>query len=141
MPGPALTPGKHPAVSDEAQTTEAADTRELAPSAAAELIEAGAELIDVRQPTEFEAGRLSGARNIELNELSARSGEIDRERPVLFYCRSGNRSGMAADAFREAGWDARNLAGGIEAWVGEGRPVDPADGKVVPPPPPSADAA
>ena len=60
---------------------------------------------------------------------------------MLFYCRSGNRSAMAADAFREAGYDAHNLAGGIEAWVGEGRPLDPADGEVVPPPPPSADAA
>jgi len=128
-------------VSDETETTEAADAHELSPSAAAELIEAGADLIDVRQPSEFEAGRLSGARNIELNELSARSGAIDRKRPVLFICRSGNRSGMAADAFREAGWDAHNLAGGIEAWVAEGRPVDPADGKVISPPPPSADAA
>ena len=55
-----LTPGKHPAVSDEAETTEAADAHELSPSAAAELIEAGAELIDVRQPSEFEAGGLRG---------------------------------------------------------------------------------
>ena len=125
-------------MSDEAQTTEAADARELAPSAAAELIEAGAELIDVRQPTEFEAGRLPGARNIELNELSARSGEIDRERPVLFYCRSGNRSGMAAQAFREAGWDAHNMAGGIRAWTEAGYPLEPEDGSVAESRPPSA---
>lgn len=94
-------------------------------------------MIDVRRPYEFEGGHLAGARNIEMNELPARSGEIERGLPVLFYCRTGNRSGMAVDAFREAGYDAHNLAGGIEAWVADGRELEPEDGEVRTPPPPS----
>lgn len=127
-------------VSDEVGTTEAGE-RTLGVAAAAGLIDGGAELIDVRRPIEFEGGHLPGARNVEMNDLTVHSDEIPRDRPVLFYCRSGNRSSMAADAFREAGWDAHNLDGGIEAWVAEGRPLDPADGEVRAPPPPSADAA
>jgi rhodanese-related sulfurtransferase len=103
---------------------------ELTPEQAAELIEDGATLIDVRRPYEFEGGHLAGAQNIEMNELTARAEEISRERPVIFYCRSGNRSGMAADAFREAGFDAYNVAGGIQGWAGEGRALDPEDGEV-----------
>jgi rhodanese-related sulfurtransferase len=103
----------------------------------AELSGNGVALIDVRRAYEFEAGHIPGARNIEMNELTARADEISREHPVLFYCRSGGRSSMAVDAFREAGYDAHNLAGGIEAWVGEGRPLDPADGIVKTPLPPS----
>jgi rhodanese-related sulfurtransferase len=116
---------------------EAATETELAPERAAELIGAGAELIDVRRGYEFEGGHLAGARNVEMNELSAAAESIARDRPVLFYCRTGNRSGMAAQAFREAGYDAHNLAGGIVAWTAGGLPLEPEDGAVVPPLPAS----
>ncbi len=53
---------------------------------------------------------------------------------MLFYCRSGNRSAMAADAFRQAGYEAHNLAGGIEAWVADSRPLEPEGGEVAPAP-------
>ena len=95
-------------------------------------------MIDVRRAYEFEAGHIPGARNIEMNELTARAEEISREQPVLFYCRSGSRSSMAVEAFREAGYDAHNLAGGIEAWVDAGPPArSRADGEVRAPLPPS----
>jgi rhodanese-related sulfurtransferase len=131
--------GKDSPVSDEAETPEeqAPQPYALSPAAAAELIEAGATLIDVRRDYEFAAGHLEGATNIEMNELTAHAEEIPRDRPVLFYCRAGGRSSMAADAFREAGYEAHNLAGGIEAWNGEGRPLEPADGEVAVPLPPS----
>jgi rhodanese-related sulfurtransferase len=103
----------------------------------AELFEGGAQLIDVRRPYEWEAGRIAGARHIEMNELTAKADSIDRDRPVVFYCRTGNRSGMAADAFREAGYDAYHLGDGIEGWVAEGRELDPEDGVVQPPQPAS----
>jgi rhodanese-related sulfurtransferase len=109
----------------------------LPPERVAELLSNGIVLIDVRRAYEFEAGHIPGSRNIEMNELSARAEEISREETVLFYCRSGNRSSMAVDAFREAGYNAHNLAGGIEAWAAENRPLDPADGVVRPPLPAS----
>jgi rhodanese-related sulfurtransferase len=109
----------------------------VAKQRAVELIEAGATLIDVRRGYEFEAGHLEGATNIEMNALTARAGEISREQPVVFYCRTGNRSSMAVDAFREAGYEAYNLAGGIEAWNAEGGQLEPDDGAVVAPLPPS----
>ena len=112
-------------MSDEA-VTEA----ELSPERAAELIAADVELIDVRRPYEWEGGRIAGARNIEVNELSAAAESIPRDRPVLFYCRAGNRSAIAAEAFRQAGYDARHLVGGIEAWVTAGRPLEPEGGEV-----------
>ncbi len=109
----------------------------VTPAEAAELIGAGATLIDVRRDYEFEAGHLEGARRIEMNELTAHAEEIPRDQPVVFYCRSGNRSGLAADAFQQAGYDAHNLRGGIAAWKDEGRELEPADGEVAVPLPPS----
>jgi rhodanese-related sulfurtransferase len=107
--------------------------RELAPKDVAEL--AGAELIDVRRDYEFEAGHLTGARRVEMNDLTAQADSIPRDRPVVFYCRTGNRSGMAADAFREAGYDAHNMAGGITAWAEQGLPLEPKGGGVAQPRP------
>jgi rhodanese-related sulfurtransferase len=102
----------------------------LAPAEVTERIDAGAQLIDVRRPEEFEGGRLAGARNIEMNDLTAAAESIARERPVVFYCRGGNRSSMAADAFREAGYDAHHIAGGIQAWADAGLPLEPDGGEV-----------
>ena len=88
------------------------------------------QLIDVRQPHEHEAGRIAGDRMIELGELTAQAETIDRGRPVVFYCRSGSRSAMAADAFRGAGYDAHNMSGGLLEWQAAGLPMEPEDGYV-----------
>jgi rhodanese-related sulfurtransferase len=104
---------------------------ELAPERLAEMLEADeVELIDVRRPHEWEAARIPGARWVEVNDLPALAEELDRERPVVFYCRSGSRSELAADALRAGGFDAHALAGGISAWSEEGRPLDPEGGYV-----------
>lgn len=113
-----------------------AESTELAPERAAEMIESGdAQLVDVRQDFEWEAGRIPGAVHIPLDSLPARASEIDRERPVIFGCRSGARSAMATDAFRASGFDAYNLGGGLEAWVAKGLAVEPEDGTVALPRP------
>jgi rhodanese-related sulfurtransferase len=104
---------------------------ELAPARVHELIDAGAQVVDVREEREWEAGRMPGAVHLELNELTGRAEELDKERPVVFICRTGNRSAMAADAFREAGWDSHNMAGGLVAWVEAGHPLEPEDGEVL----------
>ncbi len=83
------------------------------------------QLVDVREPYEVEAGRLAGARHIELERLASQAETIDREKPVVFYCRLGARSGMAANAFRRAGYDAYSMAGGIQQWANEFRPMVP----------------
>ena len=104
---------------------------EVGPERAAELIRDDAvQLVDVREPYEVEEGRLAGARHIELERLAAQAETIDRDKPVLFYCRLGARSGMAANAFRRAGFEAYSLTGGITAWHEQGLPLEPQDGTV-----------
>ena len=104
---------------------------ELAPARVKEMVESGeAQLIDVREPYEWEAGRIAGAVHIELERLAARSDEIARDRPVIFQCRLGARSGLATEAFRASGYDAYNMAGGLQAWAEEGLPLEPEGGRV-----------
>lgn len=112
---------------------EVTEDTEIGVADAAERIEAGAQLVDVRQDYEWEAGRIEGAVHIPLEELPARAAELDRDRPVVFQCRTGSRSSFATAAFREAGFDAYNLGGGLEAWVAEGRPIEPDGGEVAGP--------
>ena len=79
------------------------------------------QVIDVREPYEREAGRLADSRHIALVELTAQAATVERERPVVFYCRVGSRSDMAAQAFRAAGYEAYSLRGGLRRWADEGR--------------------
>jgi rhodanese-related sulfurtransferase len=104
---------------------------DYAPNEVAELL-LGAEvqLIDVRENDEFEAGRIAGARHIPMAQLPAEVAGLDRERPIVFYCRSGSRSAMATEAFRGAGFNAHNMAGGLLDWEAAGLPLEPADGRV-----------
>jgi len=88
------------------------------------------QLIDVREAYEREAGHIESTRHIELTALAASAASIERERPVVFYCRVGSRSQMAAQAFRTSGYDAYSMSGGLVRWVAEGRPLSPADGYV-----------
>lgn len=92
--------------------------------------EPGLQLIDVREPYEREAGRLADSRHIALVELTAQAATVERERPVVFYCRVGARSDMAAQAFRAAGFQAHSLRGGLRRWAEEGLPLEPQDGYV-----------
>lgn len=103
---------------------------EVTPRQAADMQRDGAQLIDVREPYEWEAGRIPGARHIELERLSSQAETIDPTRPVVFQCRLGARSAMATHAFRTAGYDAWSMAGGIEAWQRDGLPIEPEDGFV-----------
>jgi rhodanese-related sulfurtransferase len=89
------------------------------------------QLIDVREPYEREAGYIEGSRHIELVRLSSEvAGSIDRERPVVFYCRVGGRSEMAAQALRASGFEAYTMTGGLVRWASEGRPLAPEGGAV-----------
>jgi rhodanese-related sulfurtransferase len=106
-------------------------SHDLPPEKVAEIIEKGeAQIIDVREPYEYDAGHIPGVKHIELERLAGRSDEIDKDRPVIFQCRMGRRSAMASEAFRASGYDAYNLAGGLLAWAEKGLPLEPEGGKV-----------
>ncbi len=90
----------------------------------------GPQVIDVREAYEREAGHIAGTRHIALVELTARADTIARERPVVFYCRVGARSEMAAQAFRAAGYEAYSMSGGLRRWAQENRPLSPEGGHV-----------
>jgi rhodanese-related sulfurtransferase len=104
---------------------------ELAPGRAAELArDGGAQLVDVRNPDEHEAGHIAGDRLIPFNELKDRAATLDQTRPVVLYCRGGDRSAAAVQALRASGWDAYSIDGGLLAWHDEGLPLEPAGGQV-----------
>jgi rhodanese-related sulfurtransferase len=105
---------------------------EVAPREVAEWLEQGREfaLVDVREAYERDAGHIAGSAHIELVELPARAAEIEAARQVVFYCRVGSRSAMAAAAFRASGYDAYSMRGGLVQWVHEGRDISPKDGYV-----------
>lgn len=80
------------------------------------------ELIDVRQPSEYEAGHIPGARHIPLREFPARMAELHPDREQIFYCSVGGRSLAAAIMAAESGEFRKgvySLAGGIMAWDGK----------------------
>ncbi len=98
--------------------------------AAEALKDGSAQVIDVREQSEWDAGHIGGLRHIPMGSLQAEAASIDPDRPVIFSCKSGGRSTMAAQAFRAAGFRAFSVDGGLERWVAEGRPIVPEDGHV-----------
>jgi hydroxyacylglutathione hydrolase len=99
---------------------------QLTPDRVAELMEQGAaQVIDVREDHEHEAGHVAGARHIVLPRLSEEAHSLDRNRPVVVYCRTGARAEVAADALKASGYDAYNLEGGFVAWLDKGLPAEP----------------
>lgn len=86
--------------------------------------EAGALIVDVREPGEWREGHIPGALHIPLGSLAVRAGEIDPSREVIVVCRSGNRSATAVTVLRRAGYQrVSNLSGGMLAWTRQRLPV------------------
>jgi rhodanese-related sulfurtransferase len=106
-----------------------AEDVDLSPEEAAERL-GEVQLIDVREEHEWKAGRIAGARHIEIERVASQAATIDRDRPVVFYCRLGARAGMVANGFRRAGWDAHSIDGGLTAWAEHGLPLEPDGGTV-----------
>jgi rhodanese-related sulfurtransferase len=101
----------------------------VSPSQATQLINReDALVLDVREPGEYGGGHILGARNVPLSRIDAGGAEIagkNKDRPVILYCESGNRSAKAAAALRSQGYTkVLNLAGGIGAWQQAGLPVE-----------------
>jgi rhodanese-related sulfurtransferase len=106
------------------------EVREVSREEARKLIDEGAQIVDVRADHEWEAGRIAGATHVPLPQLPERLGEIDKDRPVVVYCRGGNRSSMATAALADAGYEAAKLSEGIVGWEEEDLPLEPEDGYV-----------
>jgi len=73
-------------------------------------------LLDVREDDEWAAGHIDGAQHIPLGQLSARLGEVPKDRTIVAVCRSGGRSEAAVRGLRKLGYEAENLEGGVNAW-------------------------
>jgi rhodanese-related sulfurtransferase len=80
-------------------------------------------LLDVREDDEWSAGHAPGATHIPLGQLTNRATEVPRDETIYVICRSGGRSARAAFALAGAGWDAVNVAGGMQDWAAAGRPM------------------
>jgi adenylyltransferase/sulfurtransferase len=82
------------------------------------------QIIDVREPNEFEVARIPGSVLIPLGQVVGRMSEIDPERETVVHCKGGGRSARAIEALSRAGFTGQmsNLAGGITAWSND---VDP----------------
>jgi phage shock protein E len=81
-------------------------------------------LIDVRTVEEYSSGHIAGSVNIAVDALASRLSEVPKDKPVIVYCRSGNRSATAAQILVEAGYTNVYDLGGIQAWQAAGLPVE-----------------
>jgi rhodanese-related sulfurtransferase len=81
------------------------------------------QLVDVRTPEEWTAGHIEGSTHIPLEQLGARLDELERERPLVMVCRSGNRSGFAAAQLAQVGFEVHNLDGGLQQWAADRLPL------------------
>ena len=92
------------------------------------MVDGGALLLDVREDEEWVAGHAPLASHIPMGLLATRLAEVPQGRTVVCVCRSGHRSGVVAAALLAEGYDANNLAGGMQAWAMADLPVVTANG-------------
>ncbi|MCK7606567.1 rhodanese-like domain-containing protein [Geobacillus stearothermophilus] len=92
----------------------------ITPKEVEERLRAGESLhiIDVREPEEVAAGKIPGAVNIPLGLIEFRMHELDKNEEYILVCRSGGRSGRAAEFLDSRGCRVVNMTGGMLAWEG-----------------------
>jgi len=96
------------------------------PQALAQIKAGKAYLVDVRTPEEFDGGHLQYSKNINFNapDFKAQIAQLDKSKPVYLYCRSGNRSGKAADTLKALGFQSYYNIGGFEQLRADGFPAE-----------------
>ena len=108
-----VTAGQPPAAGAEITVAEAAARRD-----------AGAFILDVREPEEWDEYHIPGATLIPLGDLEARLAEVPSDQPIVVVCRSGNRSQQGRDILTTAGYsDVASMAGGLKEWRSQGYPT------------------
>ncbi|WP_026499613.1 rhodanese-like domain-containing protein [Caldibacillus debilis] len=95
--------------------------KELSAKEVERLLQEGKKLniIDVRETEEMAEGKIPGAVNIPLSILEFRLHELDQTKEYILVCRSGGRSGLAAELLASRGFQVINMRGGMQAWEGE----------------------
>ncbi|GAA3996571.1 rhodanese-like domain-containing protein [Allokutzneria multivorans] len=90
-----------------------------------DVTELGADvtLLDVREHDEWNAGHAPGALHIPLGELAERLSELPEDGELHVVCRMGGRSARAVAFLNQNGWDAINVAGGMQRWQAVGKPL------------------
>jgi rhodanese-related sulfurtransferase len=96
---------------------------EEVPAVDAAAVPDGAYLLDVREPDEWQAGHIPDAVHIPMGQLSERASEIPRDSDVYVVCRSGARSAQVTVALNNAGWQAKNIDGGMQRWAEVAKPM------------------
>lgn len=112
--------------STQAESVTTSPTKIISPADAYELLSTSSvQLIDLREPEEYEASHIAGSTLLPLGQFSASISALEHEDPVLLYCRTGNRSGQAAYILENAGFtQIYDLQGGITAWEAAGLPLE-----------------
>ena len=87
------------------------------------LMTAGAWMLDVREQDEWDAGHAPVADHVPMGQVVDRMGELPTDRTIVCMCRLGGRSGSVALHLAGAGYDVRNIAGGMVAWAAADLPV------------------
>lgn len=88
------------------------------------------QIVDCREPDEWEAGRIEGSIHVPLNSILAGAvDQLDPQKETVVVCRSGNRSELGALMLQARGFTAHNLEGGLEEWAAEGRPLSTPEGQ------------
>ena len=123
------TPGSTPGAASSTPSAPAAGVQplpaEVSTADALALREAGAFILDVRQPEEWAAGHVPDATLIPLGDLASRVAEVPKDRQVVVVCRSGNRSAQGRDVLLGAGYPSvTSMAGGMNDWTAAGYPTE-----------------
>jgi molybdopterin-guanine dinucleotide biosynthesis protein A/rhodanese-related sulfurtransferase len=121
---PEDVPAAGPAVGDEPVVSEHMSIQEITVDDLAELLAQGAPLVDVREPDEYAAARVPGARLVPLGSVPDHLDAFSADTTTYVICRSGARSMRACEFAAAHGREVVNVAGGTLAWIESGRPVD-----------------
>jgi len=126
--GPGNQAGNEARSADAGEDQSAGSTAVITQAQLVEAMEAGDSpiLLDVRRQDEFEEGHIEGAIHIPFDELPARAAEIGApmDAPIVVYCRTGRRAGIAEAALAEAGYtNLKDLEGHIQSWNSAGLPL------------------
>ena len=96
---------------------------DIDPAEADRLVASGAFLLDVREDDEWQAGHAPAAVHVPMGAVVDRLAELPADRVIVCMCRAGGRSGSVALHLMGAGYDVRNVAGGMQAWAAGALPV------------------